>query len=64
MKVEPRRNLSTVNRPTGRSRKRWLDCVNEDTKALGVSDWRRLTGRGWRTLVESANSAWDRKADK
>ena len=45
-------------RSRGRPRKRWQDCVVEDTESLGVSDWRRLAENRneWRSLVESAKT--------
>ena len=45
-------------RSRGRPRKRWLDCVVEDAKRLGVTNWRRMAEdrNEWRTFVESAKT--------
>ncbi len=51
------RNLNGT-RSRGRPKKRWLDCVVEDTRKLGATDCRRLAEdrNGWRALVESAKA--------
>lgn len=51
------RNFSGT-RARGRPRKRWLDCVEEDVRKLGVTSWRNLAGDRlkWRQVVESAKT--------
>lgn len=33
---------STGKRPCGRPRKKWLDKVEEDSKKIGVIDWKTI----------------------
>ena len=57
----PRKALDRAfdnSRARGRPRKRWLDGVEEDTKKMGVREWRSLAQDriGWRNVVESAKT--------
>ena len=45
-------------RAKGRPKKRWLDCVEEDARKLGVVNWRNCAEdrQQWRSFVESAKT--------
>jgi hypothetical protein len=45
-------------RAKGRPRKRWIDCVEEDSRKLGVSNWRTCAEnrQQWVAVVESAKT--------
>lgn len=50
--------IPTEKRPRGRSRKRWLDTVEEDLKKIGVQEWRTLVHNReeWRQIVMAAKT--------
>ncbi|VVC33695.1 Hypothetical protein CINCED_3A007504 [Cinara cedri] len=43
-------------RPRGRPRKRWVDVVEKNLKALGVQEWKEIVQNGerWRDVVMAA----------
>jgi len=50
-------------KPTGRRirerpRKRWVEDIEEDIQALGISGWRKLSkeGKEWRRITEKAKT--------
>jgi len=45
------------NRPRGRPKKRWMDCVNCDMEALGQSKDDALNRELWRRKVQTPDLA-------
>jgi len=45
-------------RPRGRPRKRWLDVVEEDLKAVGVQEWKEIIQdrERWKDIVMAAKT--------
>src|ERR1700744_5598107 len=46
------------NRTRGRTRKRWIDSVEEDVKKLKVNNWKMVAEdrQQWRNVVQSAKT--------